>query len=57
MIFAARKVLGWDTEEFFNATPIFYSRMLDVAAESTPGRRKRLKKKRVRTAEDFRRMP
>lgn len=57
MIFVARKSLGWGTEEFFNSTPVFFSRMLDIACESRLNKRRAPKRAKVRTAEDFRRMP
>ena len=56
-MFVARKILGWNKEEFLSATPRYYDEMLSIAADFENPKRNKAPIKKAKTADDFRNMP
>lgn len=56
-MFIARKILGWNKEEFMSATPRLYDEMLSRAADFENPKRNKAPIKKAKTADDFRNMP
>lgn len=56
-MFVARKILGWNKEEFMSATPRYYDEMLSRAADFENPKRNKAPIKKARTVADFRDMP